>query len=118
MAPRRIRGAQAPPRSRSLPVSKPELKAQGGFGEAPKPAREARALPRGIIVAYFFFLGEAVGEGAAWLVAGAADAAGAGAAALDPPWSTLKVQCVSTFLPPDFALTITVQVLSFSRCVT
>ena len=35
-----------------------------------------------------------------------------------PVSSILKVQCVSTFLPPDFALTMTVQVLSLSRCVT
>ena len=40
----------------------------------------------------------------------------AGAAAV--PSSILNVQCVSIFLPPDTALTITVHVLSRSRCVT
>lgn len=55
--------------------------------------------------AYFF-----VGAGDA--AAGAAGAAGA------PVSSTLKVQFASTRLAPDFAATITVQLLSRSFCVT
>ena len=42
----------------------------------------------------------------------------AGAAAGAPPSSIPNVQCVSTFLSPDFALRITVQLLSRNFCVT
>jgi hypothetical protein len=67
---------------------------------------------------FFFFFGFATGSAAGGGVEGAADGIGAGEAAVVPPSSMLNVQCVSTFLPADFALTITVQVLSLSRCVT
>jgi hypothetical protein len=58
-------------------------------GETPSPTRETRALPGIIMSRYFFGVGEAetVGE--------------------TPPSSTAKVQCASTFLPPDFASTMT-----------
>src|SRR4029077_1604186 len=51
---------------------------------------ETRALPGGFTGAFYFF---GVGE--------------ADAAAGEPTSSTAKVQCVSTFFPPDFASTIT-----------
>src|SRR5436190_2479185 len=74
------------------------------FRETPKPARGTRALPGSSSLNYFF----AVGAG----FAGAG--AGAPAAAASMP----KVQCASTFLPSDFALTITVHEFSRSFCVT
>ena len=67
---------------------------------------------------FFFFFGFVAGEAAGGGVEGATDGTGAGGAAFVPPSSMLNVQCVSTFFPPDFALTITVQVLSLSRWVT
>jgi hypothetical protein len=60
----------------------------------------------------YFFFGAAVG-----LAAGVAGAGVAGPSPA-PDSSILNDQCVSTFFPPDFALTITVQVLSRSFCVT
>src|SRR5947209_16750918 len=77
---------------------------------------KARALPRIRSRRYFFFAGAGVAEAPA---AGAAVPAGdAAGAAPDPASSILNVQWVSTFFPPDLALTITVQFLSFRRCVT
>lgn len=61
-----------------------------------------------------YFFGVALGEAAAG-AEGAAEDAGAAPA---PVSSMLKLQFVSTFFPPDFALTMTVTALSFSRCVT
>src|ERR1051326_5517234 len=67
---------------------------------------------------FFFFFGFTAGGATGGALVGATDGIGAGGAAFVTPSSMLNVQWVSTFLPPDFALTITVHVLSFSRCVT
>ena len=67
---------------------------------------------------FFFFLGFTAGGAAGGGVEGATDGIGAGGAAFGVPSSMLNVQCVSTFFPPDLALTITVQVLSLSLWVT
>jgi hypothetical protein len=50
-----------------------------------------------------------------YLLGGGAEAAGD---ALEEFSSIVKAQCASTFLPPDFALMKTVQVLSRNLCVT
>src|SRR5438445_4791302 len=74
------------------------------FAGTPKPARETRGLPRTSLRVYFFGVG--------------AGFAGAGAGAPAAAASTPNVQCASTFLPSDFALTITVHELSRNFCVT
>src|SRR3954469_14500295 len=82
-------------------------------------ARRVRSPEKSSSPAYFFFLfGFAAGDAVVGAVAGVIVGSGAGGAAFGVPSSMLNVQCVSTFLPPDFALTITVQFLSFSRWVT
>ena len=71
-------------------------------GKLPPTAGWQPALPRLSLRVYFFGVGVGVGD---------VDVAAAVS-------SIPKVQCVSIFLPPDFALRITVHVFSRNFCVT
>lgn len=73
---------------------------QGCFGETPKPTPETGVLPGRELPSSPYFFGVAAGETAA------------------APSSIPKVQCASIFLPSDFALMMTVHVLSRNFCVT